>query len=69
MKERICSLHLKRENTLDEAGVVIEAKIVGEVLEKLRSLGKQEAGLLFREFENYRELLSHVSENISDCIR
>lgn len=42
--------------------------IVGEVLQKLRDMAAMEAKLLFREFENYRGSLPHVSQVISDTI-
>ena len=60
----ICAAMLLTEQQFFEN----KAKIVGEVLEKLRSLAKQEAELLFREFDNYGESLPQVSEIISDCI-
>jgi len=43
-------------------------KIVNEVLEKLRSIARMEAQLLFREFGNYSGSLPHVSKVVSDTI-
>lgn len=43
-------------------------EIVAEVLQKLRDMAAMEAKLLFREFDNYRGSLPHVSQVISDTI-
>lgn len=43
-------------------------KIVGEVLENLRSLAKLEADLLFREYELFGGSLPDASQVISSCI-
>ena len=42
--------------------------IVGEVLDKLRSLAHMEAELLFREFDNYPGSLPEVSQIVSNSI-
>jgi glutamate dehydrogenase len=43
-------------------------QIVAEVLDKVRSLSKMEALLLFREYDNYPGSLPEVSQIISNAI-